>query len=269
MNRYRPAGQSHWACRGNQRVSSGEAVDPSASGIMTVHLLKLCVGADDVEDLLDWQAERPRRRAGPRRRCTSPGCGRGGRRSSSRAAALLGVPGLVLARQRVLRLDRRVGEDGIVRCAIVLDRTAVRVRPQPRRPFQGWRYLRPEEAPADLDCAAEDGRRDLPTRLLAELAERSGCARYISAPRAETADGCEGRRWQGTRGHRAAARGGRRLALAEAQRFDWDPLGQAFCRRCGRRGRAGPGPAPVAVAEVQIERAAQRAPCRRASAPGL
>jgi hypothetical protein len=133
---------------------------------MTVHLLKLCVGADGVEDLLAWQAERFA--AGPAVHVT--------RMWPKRAEEILEggslywvFRGVVLARQRVLRLDRRTGDDGIMRCAIVLDRAAVRVLPVPRRPFQGWRYLRPEDAPEDLEVGSAEG--DLPTRLLAELAE--------------------------------------------------------------------------------------------------
>ena len=120
----------------------------------TLHLLKLCVGADGVEDLVAWQAERiaEARRGGrgprpfhvtrmwPRRR---GGAARGG--------SLYWVfKGMVLARQRILGLEPRRGEDGIERCAIRLDPEVVRTVPQPRRPFQGWRYLRAEDAPRDL-----------------------------------------------------------------------------------------------------------------------
>lgn len=78
--------------------------------------------------------------------------------------------GLVLARQSILRLDKRPGADGVLRCAIVLDPTVIRTEPQPRRPFQGWRYLSPEDAPRDL---RKSGPREeaLPPALAAALAE--------------------------------------------------------------------------------------------------
>jgi hypothetical protein len=133
---------------------------------MTVHLLKLCVGAESVEDLLSWQSERFG--AEPAVHVT--------RMWPKREAEILAggslywvFRGLVLARQRVLRLDRRTGEDGIARCAVTLDRAAVRVVPVPRRPFQGWRYLRAEDAPPDLARGSAES--ELPTRLLAELAD--------------------------------------------------------------------------------------------------
>ena len=66
--------------------------------------------------------------------------------------------GLVLARQRILGLEPRRGGDGIERCAIRLDPEVVRTLPQPRRPFQGWRYLRPEDAPRDLVAGDAGGR---------------------------------------------------------------------------------------------------------------
>jgi hypothetical protein len=40
--------------------------------------------------------------------------------------------------------------DGIARCGLVLDLPALRTAPAPRRPFQGWRYLDPKDAPPDL-----------------------------------------------------------------------------------------------------------------------
>jgi hypothetical protein len=70
----------------------------------------------------------------------------------------------------VLRLERHAGEDRILRCAITLDRAAVQVVPVPRRPFQGWRYLKPEEAPRDLP-AQREGDDPLPPELSAALAD--------------------------------------------------------------------------------------------------
>lgn len=136
----------------------------------SINLIKLCVGAERVQDLLDWQAETCLRWPdGLPRHIT--------RMWPKRATELLNggslywvFKGEVLARQRVLRLEEAQGSDGILRCAIVLDPEVILTRTAPRRPFQGWRYLKPEEAPADLPDGhqAED---DLPDDLSRALAE--------------------------------------------------------------------------------------------------
>lgn len=134
-----------------------------------MHILKLCVGADGVEDLLDWQAT-PQARGpdGLPRHIT--------RMWPKRADEVLAggslywvFKGLILARQRLVRFDPIMGGDGIERCALVLEREVVRTEPQPRRPFQGWRYLDPADAPRDLSPARE-GDDALPPGLNAALA---------------------------------------------------------------------------------------------------
>jgi len=134
----------------------------------TVHLLKLCVGADGVDDLVDWQAARL---AEARAAGAEPFVFHVTRMRPKREAEILAggslywvFRGQVLARQRLLGLEPRVGGDGVLRCALRLDPEVVRTLPQPRRPFQGWRYLRPEDAPADL---AGGG---VPAGLMLELA---------------------------------------------------------------------------------------------------
>jgi hypothetical protein len=138
----------------------------------TLHLVKLCVGADGVDDLVAWQAERigERRAAG-----LDPFAFHVTRMWPKQAEALTGggslywvFKGWVLARQRILGLEPRRGEDGIERCALRLDPEVVRTVPQPRRPFQGWRYLRPEDAPRDLMAR---GAGDVPPELAAGLAQ--------------------------------------------------------------------------------------------------
>jgi hypothetical protein len=139
-----------------------------------IHLLKLCVGCDAVEDLLDWQAARAdeRRAAGgdPRPFHLT-------RMWPKREAEILDggslywvIRGSVLCRQRIVALERDVGADGIVRCRLRLDAEVVRTSPAPRRAFQGWRYLRPGDAPADLGTATS-GAGALPAALAAGLAE--------------------------------------------------------------------------------------------------
>jgi hypothetical protein len=139
-----------------------------------IHLLKLCVGCESVDDLLEWQADRAaeRRVAGEDVRPFHVT-----RMRPQRADELVDggslywvIKGLVLCRQRVLGLESRTDGDGVERCLLRLDPEIVRTRPQPRRAFQGWRYLRPEDAPADLS-APGDRVTTLPPALAAGLAE--------------------------------------------------------------------------------------------------
>lgn len=118
---------------------------------MALHMIKLVVGADTIDDLLAWRLahSKPgepwilRTRMTPKR---GPEMVDGG--SIYRV-----FKGVILCRQRILAVTT-VGEGGAARCEITLDDAIVRVAPTPRRAFQGWRYLDPKDAPADLDEAA-------------------------------------------------------------------------------------------------------------------
>jgi hypothetical protein len=145
-------------------------VGKSEDGVGTVHLIKLCVGAEAVEDLTDWQkTARAKGPDGLPRHVT--------RMWPKRAEEVLNggslywvFKGSVLCRQRILRLDEVEGGDSILRCGIVLDPAIVRVSAAQRRPFQGWRYLSPEDAPRDI--AARRAQDDvLPPSLENALAE--------------------------------------------------------------------------------------------------
>ena len=118
-----------------------------------VNLQKLCVGADSVEDQIDWIESQSAR--WPR------GCSiHVTRMWPKRDAELLNggslywiIKGVIQCRQRILGLEEALGEDGTSRCAIVMDREVIRTESAPRRPFQGWRYLDPGDAPRDLPQA--------------------------------------------------------------------------------------------------------------------
>lgn len=121
---------------------------------MTLHLIKLCVGADSVEDLQAWIDERMavRRRTGrPVEQIHTT------RMMPKRAAEILDggslywvIKGGVQVRQRLLDLRAVTGDDGISRCDLVLEPVLTLTAIQPKRPFQGWRYFEPKDAPRDL-----------------------------------------------------------------------------------------------------------------------
>ncbi len=136
----------------------------------TIHLVKLCVGAGQVEDLEHWQKARAQGQHSYRPRHVT-------RMWPKREAKLLNggslywvFKGQILARQQILQLEEVIGDYGIRRCGIVMDRAIIRTQAAARRPFQGWRYLSPEDAPADLP-RARDGDDALPDMLSAALAE--------------------------------------------------------------------------------------------------
>lgn len=135
-----------------------------------VNLIKLSVGTETVEGLAEWQAQQRLihkrdhslhvTRMWPKREKEIIGHG----------SIFWVIKGLIQARQKVIRFDEKIGADGIRRCGIVLDPELIRTQTAPKRPFQGWRYLKVEDAPADLPKgrAAED---PLPQDLELALAD--------------------------------------------------------------------------------------------------
>jgi hypothetical protein len=143
---------------------------------MTLHLIKLCVGCDSIEDLASWQAERlkQRRKAGEKR----PQLFHRTFQTPKRREQLLAggslywvIKGLVQVRQPLADIAEGAKEDGTPCCLLILKNELVPVRPVPRRAFQGWRYLDPDEAPPDLAGRAAAGIGAMPPRLRKQLAE--------------------------------------------------------------------------------------------------
>lgn len=141
---------------------------------MSLNILKLCVGCESVEDLEEWIAEKleQRRRAGePVEHWHTT------RMVPTRAAEITDggslywvIKGSVQCRQRLVEVRPFVDDEGISRCRLMLDPIVVRTEWQPRRAFQGWRYLKQNEAPADLGKGRK-GIAEMPPKLRQELAE--------------------------------------------------------------------------------------------------
>ena len=79
------------------------------------------------------------------------------------------IKGAIQVRQRIVDLRSITDAAGVKRCQIVLEPVLHPTRPQPRRPFQGWRYLKPDDAPADI--ARQDAAADIPDAMRRELIE--------------------------------------------------------------------------------------------------
>jgi hypothetical protein len=140
---------------------------------MPLHLIKLCVGCDSVEDLAEWidwrLAEMRKARQKPEHAHIT-------RMVPKRVDELLAggslywvIRGGIQARQRLLAVRPFVDTDGIRRCRLVLDRKVVRTDWQPRGAFQGWRYFEAKDAPDDI--VPGRGGDELPPALRAELHE--------------------------------------------------------------------------------------------------
>ena len=133
-----------------------------------LHLIKLSVGTEDIEDLGVWQARRLAQtgrvfhttRMTPRR---TPELLDGG-------SIYWVIKGSVQARQRLLAVEPAVNQEGRPCNHLILDPKLVRTAPRAHRAFQGWRYLEPADAPPDLE-AVSSGLADMPPEMAAALRE--------------------------------------------------------------------------------------------------
>ncbi len=119
-----------------------------------IHMVKLCVGVSSLAELESYRNERAhwwgadygedvhvhRTRMMPKR----------GDEMEGKASIYWVIAGQIVARQPIIRLARYTNAEGIDYCDIIMSPDMVRTVPYPKRPFQGWRYLRPEDAPPDL-----------------------------------------------------------------------------------------------------------------------
>jgi len=141
---------------------------------MALHLIKLCVGADSIEDLRDWVSERSlvAMAAGlePHSTHVTRMIPKRERELVDGGSLYWVIKGQVQARQCLLDIESFTDADGISRCRLMLGPEVIETEFQPRRAFQGWRYLKEEDAPRDLKSLGE-GAADLPMELRRELAE--------------------------------------------------------------------------------------------------
>jgi len=138
-----------------------------AAEAVTVHLIKMAVGIEDLDDLIEHRRQRRAREgSGP--------CLIRTRHAPRRAEEVLAggsiywvIKGLVRVRQRILGLGPGSDSDGRPCCVLALDHALVPTEPQSHRPFQGWRYLKPQDAPLDRIGAGQHD--ELPPALVREL----------------------------------------------------------------------------------------------------
>lgn len=141
--------------------------DASARG--PLHLVKMAVGAADVDDL---------RRARAQRRAERGASWVYTRNHPRRAEAVLDggslywvVKGHIRARERIIGFRAEREESGRAYCLIVTDGEFVTTLPRAFRPFQGWRYLPPADAPKDAPGGPGGDFTQMPDHMFLELRE--------------------------------------------------------------------------------------------------
>lgn len=135
-----------------------------------VNLVKLCVGAESVDDLVDWiDSQAHRWPDGRSVHVTRMWPKREGEVLDGGSLYWV-IKGVIQARQRIVGFEDGHKEDGSACCLLLLDREIVPVRPVTRKAFQGWRYLAAEDAPPDLKGGPLDGLASLPPQMRKDLA---------------------------------------------------------------------------------------------------
>ena len=131
-----------------------------------VHLLKLCVGVDSVEQLESYQKARLAR--GETLRHVTRNRPRRDDEVLAGGSIYWIIAGAIRVRQQIVDLEVVETDEGR-KCGLVFDPELVRTEPWARRPHQGWRYLEAKDAPPDLAAGGEAD--DLPPELRAQLRE--------------------------------------------------------------------------------------------------
>ena len=139
---------------------------------MPLHLIKLCVGCDSVQDLEDWikikLKEKRAKGQKPEHIHTTRMVPKRADELTAGGSLYWVIRGQVMCRERILGIRPFTDKDGIGRCRVVLDGKVVLVEPRPRGAFQGWRYFEHKDVPRDLARAAPGAAR-MPETLRREL----------------------------------------------------------------------------------------------------
>jgi hypothetical protein len=140
--------------------------DGDVCGVL--HLVKMAVGIADLDDLRRVRAARMAQLGGsfvvthnhPRR---AEEVLRGG-------SLYWVIRGQIRVRQRITGFRSEREDNGRARCLIGVAPELIVTLPRPWRPFQGWRYLSPCDAPPDgIAGPDEEAGAPMPARMVAEL----------------------------------------------------------------------------------------------------
>jgi len=141
---------------------------------MPLNLIKLCVGIDTVEQLEEYRKMRREELAAAglppfNRHLTRNFPRRADEIVESGGSLYWVIKREIRVRQRLHAIEEAADHEGRPCCALVFEPELIRVVPRSHRPFQGWRYLDGDDAPADLPAHAADEAADMPEEMRREL----------------------------------------------------------------------------------------------------
>ena len=141
---------------------------------MVLHLLKLAVGVESIDQLAKWQCRRVIEMRRTQKDATPFHITRNRPKRTkelvSGGSLYWVIKRRIVVRQRFLDFESIVNSEGRNACRMILDPKLERTVPRRQRPFQGWRYLSDSDVPPDLKLTT-DLHEDLPAELLEELRE--------------------------------------------------------------------------------------------------
>jgi hypothetical protein len=134
---------------------------------MALHMLKIAAGVSDLAELKELQKERKKERGVyafytrnmPKRQ----------EEMLDGGSVFWVVKGQIQARQKIKGFRSIINHRGRPAVLITFEAKLTPTDWRPHRPFRGWRYLNPTEAPKDMPKGAKTP--DLPPKMLAELRE--------------------------------------------------------------------------------------------------
>jgi hypothetical protein len=139
---------------------------------MTVNLLRMAVRIESISQLKEIQAERRASTKGKRLHTFTRNVPKRIDELTDGGSIYWVVKRLIRVRQEILGISQEVNDEGRKYCAIELSPVHVLLEPRQQKAFQGWRYLKPEEAPLDLPKGATlEADTDMPPEMMAELKE--------------------------------------------------------------------------------------------------
>lgn len=141
---------------------------------MTVHIIKLVVGASDLEDFFQIQKACVFDYDGvPANACNT-------RYKPKQADEILATGGSlyrviknrIVCRQKIIGFEAIETPDKGSQCAIITEHPIIQTIVKPKRPFQGWRYFKPSDAPKDRGIYTGGGEfEEIPPEMEDDLKE--------------------------------------------------------------------------------------------------